>query len=193
MNVCVCVCACVWVWDSDRFPTWKWLAIIRHAVTRGYVRQLKLCFLTETWFMLLVVTVTTSKRDRKQTQTKGWRNQCWLNTAILLIPSASQTAVGLSAVEVNANSEDFWSYWADASVSVAFAGSGWGCRSYEGGQRWAHFAVFPATSLVFCRRLRELWAELALLLYFLSYSCWERLEPKQLLAPLQLTLLQSFL
>lgn len=117
----VCVCACVWVWDTDRFPTWKWFAIIRHAVTRGYVRQLKLCFLTETWFMLLVVTVTTSKWDRNQTQTKGWRNQRWLNTAILLIPSAFETAFGLSAVEVSADSEDFWSYRAGASVLVAFA------------------------------------------------------------------------
>lgn len=187
----MCVCACVW--DTDRFPTWKCLAIIRHAVTRGYVRQSKLCFLAETWFMLRVVTVTTSKRDRKQTQTKAWRNQCWLNSAILLIPAASQTSAALSAAEVNANSEDFWSYRASPSAPAAFAGSSWGCRSCEVGQRWARFAVFPATSLVFCRRLRELWAEPALLLYFLSYSCWERLEPKQLLAPLQLALLQSFL
>lgn len=191
--MCVCARACVWVWDTDRFPTWKWLAIIRHSVTRGYVRQLKLCFLTETWFMLLVVTVTTSKRDRKQTQTKGWRNQCWLNTAILLIPSTSPAAVGLSAAEVNGNSEVFWSYQADAPISVAFAGSGWGCRSWDRGPRWACFAMFPVASLVFCTRLRELRAELTLLLYFLSYSCWGRLEPKQLLAPLQLTLLQSFL
>lgn len=87
-------CGCVWVWDIDRIPTWEWLAIIRHSVTRGYVRQLELCFLTETWFMLLVVTVTTSKPDRKQTQTKGWRNQCWLNTAILLIPSACKQTSG---------------------------------------------------------------------------------------------------
>lgn len=111
----------------------------------------------------------------------------------LLIPSASQAAIGLSEAEVDANSEYSWSYWAGASVSaVALAGSGWACRELRGGQRWAYF-VFAAASLAFCRRLRELWAELALLLYFLSYSCWERLEPKQLLAPLQLTLLQSFL
>lgn len=69
MSVRVSVCVCVW--EEDRLPTCKWLAIIRRSVTRGYVRQLKLCFLTETWFMLLVVTVTTSKRDRKQTQTKA--------------------------------------------------------------------------------------------------------------------------
>lgn len=43
-RVCVCVC----VWEEDRLPTCKWLAIIRRSVTRGYVRQLKLCFLTET-------------------------------------------------------------------------------------------------------------------------------------------------
>lgn len=104
-----------------------------------------------------------------------------------------QTHFRLSAVEVDANFKDFWSYWAGTSVSVVFAGRGWGCGSCEGWQHWAYFAMFPATSLVFCRRQRELWAELALLLYFLSYSCWERLEPKQLLAPLQLTLLQTFL
>lgn len=69
VHMCMCVHECVW--EVDRFPTWKWLAIIRCSVTRGYVRQLKLCFLTETWFMLLVVTVTTSKRDRNQTQTKA--------------------------------------------------------------------------------------------------------------------------
>lgn len=68
---CICVCVCVCVWEEDRLPTCKWRAIIRRSVTRGYVRQLKLCFLTETWFMLLVVTVTTSKRDRSQTQTKA--------------------------------------------------------------------------------------------------------------------------
>lgn len=73
LRVCVHMCMCVHecVCEVDRFPTWKWLAIIRCSVTRGYVRQLKLCFLTETWFMLLVVTVTTSKRDRNQTQTKA--------------------------------------------------------------------------------------------------------------------------
>lgn len=72
LRVCVYMCMHVYecVWEVDRFPTWKWLAIIRCSVTRGYVRQLKLCFLTETWFMLLVVTVTTSERDRNQTQTK---------------------------------------------------------------------------------------------------------------------------
>lgn len=69
VHMCMCVHECVW--EVDRLPTWKWLAIIRCSVTRGYVRQLKLCFLTETWFMLLVVTVTTSKRDRNQTQTKA--------------------------------------------------------------------------------------------------------------------------
>lgn len=63
---------------GHRIPTWEWLAIIRHAVIRGYVRQLELCFLTKTWFMLLVVTVATSKGDIKQTQTKGWRiNAGW--------------------------------------------------------------------------------------------------------------------
>ena len=68
---CVCVCVCVCVWEEDRLFTCKWLAIIRRSVIRGYVRQLKLCFLTETWFMLLVVTVTTSKRDGNQMQTKA--------------------------------------------------------------------------------------------------------------------------
>lgn len=165
--------ACVWVWDTDRFPTWKWLAIIRYLVTRGYVRQLKLCFLTETWFMLLVVTLTTSKPDRKQTQTKGWRNQCRLNTAILLISSPSSAALRLSAAEFNANSEVTWNYQADASLSVAFARSSWGCRSWDRGQYWICFAVFPAVSLVFCRMPRELWEELTLLPYFLSYSSWE--------------------
>lgn len=164
--------ACVWVWDTDRFPTWKWLAIIRYSVTRGYVRQLKLCFLTETWFMLLVVTLTTSKPDRKQTQTKGWRNQCRLNTAILLI-SPSSAVLRLSAAEFNANSEVTWNYQADAPLSVAFARSSWGCRSWDRGQYWICFAVFPAVSLVFCRMPRELWEELTLLPYFLSYSSWE--------------------
>lgn len=124
---------------------------------------------------------------------KSLKKSMLAEPAILLIPAASQTSAALSAAEVNANSEDFWSYRASPSAPAAFAGSSWGCRSCEVGQRWARFAVFPATSLVFCRRLRELWAEPALLLYFLSYSCWERLEPKQLLAPLQLALLQSFL
>lgn len=41
--------------------------------------------------MLLVVTVTTSERDRNQTQTKGWRNQCRLRAAILPIASAFQS------------------------------------------------------------------------------------------------------
>lgn len=178
---------------GHRIPTWEWLAIIRHAVTRGYVRQLELCFLTEMWFMLLVVTVGTSKWDRKQTQTKGWRNQCWLNTAILLIPSACKQTSGYQLWRLmlipksSGAAEPVHLYW------WCSAGRGWGCRSCEGWWHWAHFAMFPSTSLVFCRRLRELWAELALLLYFLSYSCWERLEPKQLLAPLQLTLLQTFL
>lgn len=92
----ICVCACMWICPGlgHRIPTWEWLALIRHAVTRGYVRQLVLCFLTEAWFMLLVVTVATSKWDRKQTQTKGWRNQCWLNTATLLIPSACKQTSG---------------------------------------------------------------------------------------------------
>lgn len=50
LRVCVHMCMHVYecVWEVDRFPTWKWLAIIRCSVTRGYVRQLKLCFLTET-------------------------------------------------------------------------------------------------------------------------------------------------
>lgn len=174
---------------GHRVPTWEWLAIIRHAVTRGYVRQLELCFLTETWFVLLVVTVATSKGDRKQTQTKGQRNQCWLNTAILLIPSACKQTSGYQLWRLmlipksSGVTEPVHLYWwcLQGVVEAAGAVRGW--------QHWAHFAMFTVTSLVFCRRLRELWAELALLLYFLSYSCWERLEPKQLLAPLQLTLL----
>ena len=50
-SVCVCVCVCararVCVWEEDRLSTCKWLAIIRRSVIRSYVRQLKLCFLTE--------------------------------------------------------------------------------------------------------------------------------------------------
>lgn len=61
----------MYVWEVDRFHTWKWLAIIRRSVTRGYVRQLKLCFLTETLFMLLVVTVTVFKWDADKSLEKS--------------------------------------------------------------------------------------------------------------------------
>lgn len=111
LRMCVHMCMHVYecVWEVDRFPTWKWLAIIRCSVTRGYVRQLKLCFLTETWFMLLVVTVTTSKRDRNQTQTKAGEINADSVQPFSWYLCLSIRALRLSGKEAPANSGSFLS------------------------------------------------------------------------------------
>lgn len=93
LRVCVHMCMCVHecVWEVDRFPTWKWLAIIRCSVTRGYVRQLKLCFFNRDMIHAACSNSNHLQARQKPDADKGWRNQCRLTAALLPIPSAFQS------------------------------------------------------------------------------------------------------